>query len=794
MTAWKEALRTITGSWARFVSIAALMLLGAFALVGLKVTGPDMRATAADYFEDTQLADVMVTSPVGISPEEEDALNAIDGATTEFGYLTDAQIGDTTQTLRVMSLPDKLSTFKLISGDLPTGQKEIALTADMEDSYSIGDEITINEESRQLGAQRFTVTGFVRSPEFLDSSDLGQTQMGTGQLSGYAAVAPEAFDSPAHTVARIGEMTGPAPYSDALLSGLDAHTETVEDALASTEEDRQPGMPAPTVTDRRDFSGYLSFGDNSDRIDAVSEVFPVFLFAIAALVSLTTMTRMVQEQRTTNGTFAALGYSPHIIRRKYLLYGISASTIGSLLGVAIGHTLLPTVIFSAYQKVFTFDHLELSFYPLVSAIAVGIAILCTVLVASVVATRELREAPSRFLLPKPPAAGTRIFLERITPLWKRMSFTQKVTARNLFRYKRRMFMTIFGIAGCTGLLILAFGIRDSVTGISEKQFDEVLHYDVIAVENPLEATGDIGSVAGVAAASPVHFEQLTTRVPGDSVDQDISYIAPTDSDGLDGFVTLRSRQSQEPVGLPDNGVVVSEKLAHLLDLDSGDSLTLEDSEGESHRMTVRGVTEMYAGHYIFASSAADSKIFDDDGEAPNAHLIQLDHQASINAVSADLMQTDGVEGVVQIVSLIATIDSVLDGLDMVILVLIVCALLLAVVVIFNLTNINVSERIRELSTIKVLGFYSREVTMYIFRETLILTVLGIAAGFALGVPLHAFVINSVPPDILMFQPDLLWTNFVISAAMTFAISLVIMGIMHVRLKNIDMLDALKAQD
>ncbi|MGO1591646.1 ABC transporter permease [Ancrocorticia sp.] len=669
---------------------------------------------------------------------------------------------------------------------MPSEPDQIALTEEMNGEYSVGDQLTLNEgaESNQLAASTFTVTGFVRSSEFLDREQLGQTTLGTGQLDGFAAVSPDAFDSDVYSIARL-TFSGNSeydPYDQALFSRFDTQKEKIEDLGTNY-----------TVEDRRDFSGYIAYGDSPDRIDAISEVFPILLFAIASLVSLTTMTRMVQEQRTTNGTFAALGYSPRTIRRKYVLYGTLASSIGAVLGVALGHTLLPIVIFRAYKGIFAFDDLTLGFYPVVSLIAIGIAILCTALVAAIVATNELKESPSRLLQPKPPAAGNRIFLERITPLWKRMGFTQKVTARNLFRYKKRMFMTIFGIAGCTGLLILAFGLRDSISGLVESQFEEIVHYDLVAVDGSSDKRDDDEALSGVDAATTVRFEQLSVRAGADDMDQEISYIAPVSGADLDGYVEPRDRGSGNPIALPSDGVILSEKLATLLDVGSGDTITVQDSDGNDLSMNVDAITEMYAGHYILTSDTGDAKIFGDQA-IPNAQLIRLAPGASMDAVSAALMDQPGTVATVQTSSTVDTINSAIDGIDTVIWVLIVCAVLLAVVVIFNLTNINVSERIRELSTIKVLGFYPREVTMYIFRETLLLTILGILAGYALGVPLLGFVIQSIPPDNLMFKPDVLLTNYAMSAGITFAVSLIIMMVMHVRLKNIDMLDALKAQD
>lgn len=615
--------------------------------------------------------------------------------------------------------------------------------------------------------------------------------------------------------------SGAARLEDAAAQ-IDEQQQTYDDAVATFAEEQKEALaeidektaeldeaqadldaleaPTYTVADRRDFPGYEQFGDNSTRIDVLSRVFPVFLFAIAALVSLTTMTRMVEEERITNGTLSALGYTPTAIRRKYLVYGVGASLLGAIVGLILGHTLLPTVIFNAYAAHFIFPSLELSFYPLLSLLAILIAVACTVVVAAIVATRELREMPASLLLPKPPTAGTRILLERVGWLWKRMSFTHKVTARNLFRYKKRMFMTIFGIAGYVSLLIAGFGLRDSLAGISTTQFDEILHYDLIAVQQDdvtdiqkQDIDDTIEGMDEVVDTAAVHYEQLTTIAGPKDAKQDVTLLVPGNSGTFDTFVTLRDRASGAVFSPEEDGVIVSEKLASLLNADVGDTITLDDADGLARTFPIGAITEMYVGHYVFLDDANYQAIFQSEPE-DNALLITLTDSTTeqIDAASAELMSVEGIRGVVQVAAITNTIEAIMNGLNNVIAVLIVASVLLALVVIFNLTNINVSERIRELSTIKVLGFYPREVTLYIYRETFILTLLGILAGYAVGIPLHAFIIDALPPDNAMFRPDLLWANFALSATITLLISVAIMVVIHIRLKRVDMLEALKS--
>ena len=558
-------------------------------------------------------------------------------------------------------------------------------------------------------------------------------------------------------------------------------------------------LPVYTVGDRKNNAGYKNYLENSQRIDVLSNVFPVFLFAIAVLVTLTTMTRFVEEERINMGTLKALGYTNRDIQMKFIVYGFVSSSLGAAVGTVLGHTILPIIIFNAYAATATFAKVELQFYPLYTMMAFAIAILCSVLSAHLVASKELKEQPASLLLPKPPKASSKILLEKIKPIWSRMSFTYKVTARNLFRYKKRMFMTIFGVAGCTALLITGFGLQDSLTGIVERQFQDIISYDLIVVntdnltDSESKELNDRLNDAAIKDFSTVHFEQLTTIAGKYKDTQNITLLVPEEEEAFLKFVNLQNRESGKKIKLTNDGVVITERLAELLDVSVGDTIKLTDSNDEAKKMKVAGITEMYTGHYAFMNEAEYAEIFREDMSA-NATLVTLkDHSASsVEKNAADFISLSAVKGVQQNIQLKTQINSIMNGLNKVVLVLIIVSTMLAAVVIYNLTNINVSERIRELSTIKVLGFYDKEVTLYIYRETIILSIIGILVGYVIGFFLHSFIIHSLPPDNAMFSPDLLLSNFGLSAAITICITLTIMVVMHYKMKNINMLDALKS--
>lgn len=861
----KEIRRSITGSLGRFISIFSLMLLGTFAFVGLKVSGPDMRATAEEFYRQHQLADLTVTSTLGLDETDQRLINETKGLKkAEFGYFQDLVIKGKESSLRLFSKPDELSTYELMSGKLPQSNSEIALDYLYDSQYKIGQSIDFtppkSEDSDLLKNHSFKIVGFVKSSEYVDKSNFGATTVGTGKLNGYGLVTKDAFDSKVYMIARLSyknlqnisifdykydnrlkreqkalentfknqpekrlaalkvdpekqiiEAKSQISHEESQLKqqenqliaqknqiGESSSAQTIEqlngaqnqidagkEKLASAKAElakkeaalNQLEEPTYQINNRKEGNpGYKTFLEDSTRIDSLSNIFPVVLFAIALLVSLTTMTRFVEEERGNLGLLKALGYSNREIRKKFMVYGLVSSGLGALVGTIIGHTFLPLAVFNAYTASSTFSNLRLTFSPLWTIVAFAIAIACSLLPAYWVVRKELKEVPASLFLAKVPKAGSRILLEKIDFIWKRMSFTYKVTARNLFHYKKRMLMTIFGVAGCTVLLVMGFGIRDSISGLASKQFGQILHYDMIAIEKN-------------------KVSDKEKEASGKLEKQEVSLIATNQSDDLSKYVSLESRKNNQKIVLNDSGAVISEKFAELLGLKVGDSLTLKDDENKPVRIKVSAITEMYMGHYIFMNQSVYQKVFKKDFMT-NGQLIKLKN-ASVNNIqkmSAQLMQEDGIQAISQNSDLKKVIESFMYGINSVMIVLITCAILLAIVVIYNLTNINVSERIRELATIKVLGFYDREVTLYIYRETILLSFLGILVGFGLGDYFHQVIMNQLSADQIMFAPGLLWTNLLLSAAITFATTLLLALVVHFKLKAVDMLGALKSVD
>ncbi|MNC17266.1 FtsX-like permease family protein [compost metagenome] len=508
---------------------------------------------------------------------------------------------------------------------------------------------------------------------------------------------------------------------------------------------------------------------------------------------------MVEEHRLQIGTLKALGYSNRDIMAKFLVYGTLASLTGSAVGLAVGFTLLPSIIFNAYSSLYNLPDLIKSFYPSYSVISVIVALVCTTLTAWFAARIELRGNASVLMRPKAPKNGQRIILERVSFVWKRLSFVQKVTARNLFRYKQRMFMTVFGVAGCTALILTGFGLKDSIGSIAGQQFGTIMKYDaLVALRTDAPAAAQesyeqlISRESAIRGTLNVAQETMTARVQGVN-DQDVNLFVPESMDSLSDYVELRDRVSGEGQKLTAVGAVVSEKLAKLYGLGPGDTLTLVDSRNEPFNILITGITENYVMHYAYMTPAYYSSVF---GKEPvfNTSLLNYNVQDSAweDQFGKKLTGSERVAAVSFSSSVGSAFDETMKSMDVVTLVLIVSAAALAFVVLYNLTNINVSERIRELSTIKVLGFYDNEVTMYIYRENILLTLLGIAAGSGLGIVLHSFVLQTAELDATMFAPIIKWPSYLYAALLTMVFSGIVMAFMHMKLKRIHMIEALKS--
>lgn len=554
------------------------------------------------------------------------------------------------------------------------------------------------------------------------------------------------------------------------------------------------------VLNRDTNPGFVEFGNAAERMDAIAQVFPVFFFLVSALVCLTTMTRMVDEQRVYIGSFKALGYGRFTIASKYLIYAILASLSGSIFGVLVGFQVFPTVIYNAYGIMYTMPPVITDFnisFALISAIA---AVLGTTLAAWIACSKELAATPASLMLPKAPKAGKRIFLERIKFIWSRLNFTQKVTARNILRYKKRFFMTILGISGCTALLLSGFGLKDSIMSIVTKQFDELYKYDmVIGLKDSVGQGESIGLYSIILKDGRISSylpakEQVIDAGAGD-VEKSVSLIVPDNAKKMENFIILRDRTTGKKVTLTDNGVVLSEKLASKLSVEIGDEIYIKDEDSKKIPVKVSGITENYVSHYIYMTPALYESVYGDKVKFTELLAKATDTAEDFeNKLSTDLLKDSDVSSINFTTGISKNFNDIISSLNYIVLVLIVSAGALAFVVLYNLTNINVSERLREIASIKVLGFFDREVSAYVYRENVILTIIGMALGLIFGIFLHKYVVITAEVDYVMFGRDILPLSYVYAAILTVVFSGLVNLVMYFKLKKIKMVESLKSID
>lgn len=901
---WKDLFASFTHSKGRFLSILTLMLLGSLALVGLKVTTPNMHRTANQFIQQQKMLDLAVMGDLGLDQVDQEELLGLKGTRVEFGSLLDLTLKGTGKAIRLFSPPKSLSSFRVTKGRLPQKEGELALASFWEDRYRLGDTLTLEEKAgtrSSLKQKQFTIVGFVQSSEMWSQKNLGTAMSGSGNLDAYALVSKEVFTTKLPVMARIqfDDLRSLDSFSQAYQKRLEDHQEELEKLLkdngkaryqrlkkeadgqiqkgqkelsraketlqsaknqidqaqkqldlqeaqlsklapflpakervasqekihqakeqldqkkkdwtagekelakkeeelkkAKTERD-QLEIPTYHVYDRKTMpggQGYLMYSNASSSISAIGNIFPVVLYLVAAMVTFTTMTRFVDEERTNAGVFKALGYRTKDIILKFVLYGFFAGTIGTLLGSLLGHYFLSGIISNIITQGMVIGESREYFYRDITLIALGLSFVASVLPAYWVARKELKEEANLLLLPKPPVSGSKIFLERVHFIWKRLNFTHKVTARNLFRYKQRMLMTIFGVAGSVALLFAGLGIQSSVGSVSKRQFQEILSYELIVAKKTNASYQESKELTNRLAKSDIKdYRAIYSKVIEASLknghDKQTVTMLVTDCADFSPFVSLRSFKQGESLSLK-KGVIISSKLAQLAQVTVGDRLTLD-----GHSFKVAGITENYVGHFIYMDQASYQKIYGKRTSA-NSYLVQLRNPSTrqVQAVSRDMMELAAVKAVSQNASMISLFNSVAKSLDTTMMILVVVSILLAIVILYNLTNINVAERIRELSTIKVLGFHNKEVTLYIYRETILLSIIGILMGLVGGYYLHQFLIAMIAPDAILFYPKVGLGVFLFPVG-GMLLLLILLGIyVDHYLRKVDMLEALKSVD
>ena len=715
-----------------------------------------------------------------ISEAENQLIPLVDRKNQIEEMLKDENTSDETKEQLQVELDGLNSLINIANEQISSAKEGIEKTKEQ----LVVQEATLNSAREQLDAAKYTIS--TKRDELLAAKNDGASQIATARA--------EVESGKNKLTEGEEEFRKNKILAEEELLKAEEKIKDAENKISKIEK------PSLYILDRTSHYSYVDYESAANSIDKLSNVFPVFFVLVAALVCLTTMTRMVDEQRVNIGTLKALGYSGGSIAKKFIVYGLSASLVGAVIGLVGGFTILPLIIFNAYNIMYIMPKMTFVIEPYLAILSVLASILLTTGAAYAACRIELREAPAVLMRPKAPKEGKRILLERIPFIWNRFNFTGKVTLRNIFRYKKRFLMTVIGIAGSTALLLTGFGIKDSIKTVVSKQFGVINKYDISVsldknindvqreeLEKYLIEKDDVKDYILVDSES--------CKISANDVEKDVELIVPSPKKKFDYFIQLQERVGQKQVDLPSDGIAITEKAAKVLGVKVGDEISIVNSNDISATVKVSAIVENYINHYIYMDPEYYENTFDRVVKTNKAFVI-LDHSSDekINAVSNELINVDGVSGVVNNAGIKDNFSNTIQSLDFVVLVMILCAGALSFIVLYNLTNVNISERIREIATIKVLGFYDKEVSAYIYRENILLTVIGLVSGLLLGIVFHRFIMVTVEMEYVMFGRNINGLSFVYAALLTMLFSFLVNWAMYYKLKNVEMVESLKSVD
>lgn len=829
----KNLLREIKRTFTKFLSIFAICALGVAFFAGIRATSPDMKEAGDRLYNTYNLSDISVISTSGLTADNIRDLESIEGIrAVRASLFVDAMArgtGEKEKNLRLYSMPIKLKSeyaplidlipdygidtspeyemngVEIVSGRMPLNDTETALDYTLEGSLvkQLGDEITLTTSG---GTVTLRVVGFIRSPMYISMFERGTSSIGNGTSDGFAYASGNAISSLGTKLPVMSLLNTYYTRADIVIfgkEGLSAYSDEYE-ALVNEVTDRIEDYASTQsgtwyIQDRSGNPGYSDYSENTDRIAAVGDVFPLIFFIVAALVCLTTMTRMVEEQRIEMGTMKALGYGGWQIAMKYAVYAMSACISGGVVGAIIGFKLFPYVIMKGYSIMYYLGKLETPYRADIAFMAIAAMAACTAAATFSACYASLKEVPATLMRPKAPKAGRRVLLEKIPFIWKKLSFTSKVTVRNLFRYKKRFFMSVIGIAGSGALLVTAFGLNDSIFGIIEKQFGDIWQMDVQAYVYEAMPLADMQELLGKNPANDdfdsVMFcldSQMECKNGGRS-QSGVHLLGVESAESMAGRINLHNGGA--PVTLDDSGVVVTAKLAETLSIKAGDEINMRTG-GEDHFMRVIGIADNYVYHYVYITAAYYETVF---GKAMQYNGLMGNLKdgltdETMDAMSTQLLSDSRMYTVRTIESIYASVWDSLSILNYVVLVLILGSGMLTFVVMLNLTNINIGERMRELATLRVLGFYDKEMYAYIFRENNALSVIGAFVGLVFGKIMHLFVIRTCEVDMVMFVRSAKPLSYVYAFALTIVFSLIVNLLMRPKVRAIDMVESLKSAE
>ena len=774
----KETIVCMVKTSKRFISILVIVLLGVGFFAGIRAVAPDMKNTLDDYYEKTNMYDIYIASNYGIREDIIDKLQKKYDIEAVYNFDTITTKKEDYAT-KIISYDknNQINTPKLVKGKMPEAIDEVVIDNHYRNEIKIGDKLTIDSEL--IKNNTVTVTGYVESPLYI-SAERDSTNLLSGTIDYYLYMNDDNIISPVKTAAYIKLNTDESRFS----KKYEEIVKTAKKDIKKTLKEEKQTDEKWYVLDIDSNAGFYQYEQDTQRIDNVAKVFPLVFFIVAVLICLKTMTRMVEEERSQIGTLKALGYSDISIMFKYILYAALATIIGSMIGVAIGYRILPDLCFEMYKNMYRLGNIKLSYYSSLTFQGMMIALLCTLGATIYTCRKTLKESPANLLRPVAPPPGKRVLLERIKLVWNHLSFSYKVTVRNVFRYKKRFLMTIIGIAGCTGLILAGFGLKDCIVKMVPHQYEDIFSYQAkinLNEEKTNETIDKIKENKQIKDILEVHEESIT--IDNKDTNQSVTLVIPKDNPKE--FIKLQDRKTEEQYNLTD-GIIITEKLAKLLEVEENDILKFSGTD--TYKEKVAHITENYLFHYIYLPKSSYKQ------DEYNTVLIKTKNmtEKEEKELANELKEIPGVSSITFTSSTRHVFDDTMDSFAYVSLILIVSAGALAFVVLYNLSSVNISERRRELATIKVLGFYDKEVYQYINRENTILTLIGILLGLGTGNILTMYIIKTCEIDMLMFDTTIAWPSYLYAILITMSFAILVNIILYFSLKKIDMIESLKS--
>lgn len=784
------SLREIKKSFKRFMSLLVISMLGVAVFSGIKATASDMMKSLDEYYDDNNVYDIKITSTQGLTEEDVELVRGIDGVENVCGSRTvavEVEGEESSFVVNFHEMSDEINKINLEEGKLPENNDEIVVERTMlqAENLSIGDVVNIKDERGIFAKTEVKIVGVVSSALYIGNNEnkhnIGNTTLGTGTINYYVYGTKEELLVPYYTEAFI-TVEGARDC----ITNSNKYTELVDEV--------KNNMPKSYIAyDRNDVNSYANFVNDTESISNLAKLFPTLFFVISVFISLVSMSRMVEDDRMEIGTLKSMGFSNSHIAFKYMLYSMIATLLGGIIGAFAGFMTIPNIIWNIYKILFNVPKFVLD-YDITNMIkGIIISFVCICGVTLIMVWKNLRENPAELLRPKAPKKGKRVILEYIPFIWKRMKFSNKVTVRNIFRYKSRVVMTVIGVAGCTSLLMAGFGLRDAIINIPDKQYREIFTYNEMVYfqagisEERIDSILDNEQIGDVAKTCYSTFSSK-----GYSKNINITVVAPEDEDSFKKIFHLKDVNTGKELNLKSGEVIITDKMSELLGITKGDTLNIVDATGKEYSFIVGEVCQQYVGHFMFVNKEDYNNVVGEYGINTAFFSTQDTTIKDEETMSEQILANEEVLQVVIIDNIIENVEDMLTSLNYVIMILLILAAVLSFVVMYNLSNINISERKREIATLKVLGFYDSEVDNYIIKENVILTIIGIVAGLALGYVFTNMIVSTVEIENVRFIHHIKLLSYVLSATTSLVFTLVVNVITHFSLRNINMIESLKS--